>query len=247
MPDVLVIGSSGGIGRVCVDQLLQRGHSVVGMDLVPFPGAADPGYTHLTADGSELAQVQDAFADFSDVRHVINVAGGATPLEVGAEAELISYGAMEETWKSNVETSLVAVDALAWHMSGLRRAAGTADASVTLCSSINAIGNYSFPVYSAMKSAIEGLVTSMAIPLGAKGVRINCVRLGTVVTDASRKLHGDAVGHYERLKDQSALGRFATDQEAAAALIALGLDLTGCTGVTMTVDCGQSIPGRRAD
>lgn len=247
MPDVLVIGSSGGVGQACVHELLSRGCSVVGIDVVGFPVPSGPGYTHLMADGSSLAVVQDALAAFPSVRHVISVAGGASSLEVDAEADLISYDATSVTWTSNVVTSMVAMDALATHISGLHGDAHSADASVTLCSSINAIGNYHLPVYSAIKSAIEGLVASMTIPLGAKGVRINCVRLGTVVTEASLKLHSDAVGHYERLKDQAALGRFVSDVEAATALVALAIDLTACTGATMTVDCGQSIPGPRTD
>jgi len=246
MPDVLVIGSSGGIGQACVDQLMQRGCAVVGMDVASYPRDGDPGYTHLMADGSSLAAVQDALAAFPSIRHVINVAGGATPLEVDVDADLIRYEAVAATWASNVMTSMTAIDALASHTSGLRRALHAADASVTLCSSINTIGNFSFPVYSAIKAAVEGLVVSMAIPLGAKGVRINCVRLGTVITEASLALHADAAGHYERLKHQAALGRFVSDREAAAAFVALTIDLTACTGVTMTVDCGQSIPGSRA-
>jgi NAD(P)-dependent dehydrogenase (short-subunit alcohol dehydrogenase family) len=82
--------------------------------------------------------------------------------------------------------------------------------------------------------------------LGVLGIRINCIRLGTVVTPVSLKLHGDEnASHYDALRELTCLGRFVTLQQAALAFVAVAIDMAGMTGAVIPVDAGQSIPGLR--
>lgn len=242
----LVIGASGGIGSRIAQLLCSRGINVTGIDLRESAVTGQPGYSHACLDMSSPEAVDRVSALAGDLpfSYVINVAGGATPQELDkAGQQDFALDSLKETFDSNFATSLAAISVAR----SLTPAPAGRDLSVTLCSSINAIGNYQYPIYSASKSAVESLVFSEAIPLGRQGIRINAIRLGTVVTSTSLRLHGGLdSGHYQPLLKLTPLARFVTAEEAAVAFVAAGVDMTGMTGTVLTVDAGQSIPGGRA-
>jgi uronate dehydrogenase len=69
---ILVTGAAGGIGRVVCAGLADRGHDIVGLDLVPAPeGVGDPWYTLDCSDADAVAEV---FAD-ELVTAVVHLAG----------------------------------------------------------------------------------------------------------------------------------------------------------------------------
>jgi NAD(P)-dependent dehydrogenase (short-subunit alcohol dehydrogenase family) len=244
----IVVGAAGGIGTEVVGEFLRRGFTVLGIDREPPTHTEDPPrYRHVRLDWSDSAgadRVHDQAAEMG-VRHIVTVAGGALAAEVDhVDAETFALGVLDPTMTHNLGTALTSI-------SLAQRLAGTSpdrQLSVILCSSINAIGGYDYPLYSAAKGALETLVRSMAVPLGRRRVRVNCVRLGTVVTETSARLHGEGNDdHYEPLLELTALRRFVTAQEAALAMVVSSVDLTGMTGEVITVDAGQSIPGPRPD
>lgn len=242
---VVVVGASGGIGSAIVSEFLSRGAAVIGVDLRDWAAPENhERYDHIKIDFSNENSVATfvRIAQRIDVRHVINVAGGALPEEVNVNNPLeFAHAIADETQRHNFTTSLNSI-ALAVYYARDRRSA--ADTSVTLCSSINAIGNFGYPLYSASKSATESLIHSLARPLGQQGVRINCLRLGTVVTRTSLDLHGDADNlHYENLRRLSALGRFVDVAEVAILAHSISI-ISSMTGTVLTLDAGQSVPGQ---
>jgi NAD(P)-dependent dehydrogenase (short-subunit alcohol dehydrogenase family) len=241
----LLIGAAGGIGRCVAELFRSRGIPVTGIDLAESPFADRPDYRHVRTDMAQTGSV-DAVLDAIRGRppcYVINVAGGAVAEEVAkAPHGGFAVETLERTMWSNLRTSLSAISIA----EALAAESGGRNVSVTLCSSVNAVGNYQYPVYSASKGAVESLVRTESVPLGRKGIRINAIRLGTVVTETSTRLHGDTGNeHYEALLRLTALGRFVTVTEAAAAFVAAAADITGMTGAVITVDAGQSVPGGR--
>jgi NAD(P)-dependent dehydrogenase (short-subunit alcohol dehydrogenase family) len=243
-PHALVIGASGDIGGCVAELLCSRGIGVSGIDLKESPLSC-PGYSHACLDMSRPETIDEVLELTKDklLSYVINVAGGAEPEELNKPAVTdFAIESLSETFSSNFKTSLAAI-VIAKNLAGK---SCSRDISVTLCSSVNAVGNYQYPIYSASKSIVESLVLTQAVPLGALGIRINAIRLGTVLTRASLGLHGEAGrGHYEPLLKLTSLARFVTVREAAVALAAAAVDITGMTGEVITVDAGQSIPGNR--
>jgi NAD(P)-dependent dehydrogenase (short-subunit alcohol dehydrogenase family) len=240
----LVIGASGGIGRCVAELLCVRGMNVIGIDLKES-SLSCPNYSHVQLDMSLSESVDEVInsARGRPVSYVINVAGGAEPRELDRTITTdFALESLEGTLSSNFKTSIAGI------MIARRLASEAAhsDISVTLCSSINTVGNYQYPIYSAFKNAVESLVLSQAVPLGRQGIRINAIRLGTVVTEASLHLHSKAGSkHYEPLLRLASLARFVTIREAAVAFVSVAVDITGMTGEVITVDAGQSVPGHR--
>lgn len=65
---ILITGTSRGIGRACAELFLQKGHTVVGLDIAA-PAIIHPQFTHITAD------VRGELPAVSDVEVLINNAG----------------------------------------------------------------------------------------------------------------------------------------------------------------------------
>lgn len=240
----VVIGASGGIGSAVVQHLLRRGIAVLGIDRQEAL-VRDAGYQHIVMDcgrGGSCDAVLESAPRYR-WRYVLNFSGGALPEEVEASRPLeLPEATVARTFDDNVGTSINALR-IAQDMVALEPDAPAAR-SVTLCSSINAVGDFNYPLYSMSKAAIEALVVTSARANGRSGIRVNAVRPGTIVTDASERLHGGVDGdHYRRLADVAALGRFVTVDEVAIAAVSLAVDFTGVTGAVLTIDAGQSIAG----
>jgi NAD(P)-dependent dehydrogenase (short-subunit alcohol dehydrogenase family) len=246
----LIIGASGGIGTAVAGALLSDGHNVLGVDIREARLSRQSGYAHILANPAVHEGMQRVLTHelISSVQYIINVAGGAVEGETRASPLEFAGNLLDQTFESNFSTSTAAIAIAVQIAHGAK--GGDKDMSITLCSSINAIGNYRYPLYSASKAATESLVASMCIPLGSLGIRINCVRLGTVVTEASLSLHGKSNdvksndAHYSPLLDLTAIKRFVGAEEAARAFVMMATAVAA-TGTVLTLDWGQSIPGVR--
>ena len=108
-------------------------------------------------------------------------------------------------------------------------------------------GDPNIPAYAASKHAVVGLVRSVARDVGRLGIRVNAVAPGPIATEAllgrmaARSVSGglpieEALGQAEI---STALGRIATADEVADAVLFLASDLSsGITGQLLAVDAG---------
>jgi 3-oxoacyl-[acyl-carrier protein] reductase len=112
-----------------------------------------------------------------------------------------------------------------------------------LVGSINAFGGYGAPGYSAAKAGLIGLAKALAAPLGADGIRINCVALGTVDTANLHRLAAERAQELDltAVAARTPLRRVLTPQEVASALVSVALDWPGLTGSTIVLDNGQTL------
>ena len=107
--------------------------------------------------------------------------------------------------------------------------------SVILISSINAYGGFGLPVYSAAKAGLIGFCRSVHPQLKEKGIRINTVCPGTIVTDATLTEPKD----FDALLKTTKLGRFMTKEEVADLTFEL-CERSDKTGQVINIDAGQS-------
>ncbi|GAF47729.1 SDR family NAD(P)-dependent oxidoreductase [Rhodococcus wratislaviensis] len=79
-------------------------------------------------------------------------------------------------------------------------------------------------MYSASKAALEVLTRSLAIELGARGIRINAVAPGPSATDFNGGAMRDDPELRSNLAAQTALGRVGEPDEIGDAIAALASD-----------------------
>jgi len=255
---VIVTGVSGGIGTETASLLLKSGFTVIGLDrnpkgIEPLP---DEHYHHFETDVTDensmrktCAEIQKGYREldaFAAPSHAILISGGALPKEVYGDPLNLDL----DVFQGSVDDNLTAQYICIKHFVPLFEAANasalelamTVDQSITMVSSINSVGNFGYPAYSAAKAGLAGLTKSLAVPLGRRGIRINSVALGTVRTDYAEGLHAGDSNHFSRLAKLSALGRTSTIAEAAQVLLSM-TQLSSVTGMIITADCGQAVPG----
>lgn len=111
-------------------------------------------------------------------------------------------------------------------------------------SSVNGIR--SFPgvlAYNVSKSAVDQFTRCVALELALKGIRVNCVNPGVILTELQKRggLSDEQYAAFiERTKETHALGRPGKPEEVAATIAFLASDLaSNITGVSLPVDGGR--------
>jgi len=111
-------------------------------------------------------------------------------------------------------------------------------------SSVN--GQRSFPgvlSYCVSKSAVDQLTRCVALELAEKGVRVNAVSPGVIITELQKRggLNEEAYAKFlERSKQTHAMGRPGEAEEVAKAIAFLASDEASfSTGVTLPIDGGR--------
>lgn len=244
---VVVTGASGAIGSATVAWFMARGMHVLGLDRVEASVHAE-GYSHAVVDLADGLAVEAAATEglegLGPLAHVAAVAGGALPGEPDMQDEpwTVSAELFRASVDANLTTQFLTVRATVPHL----LAGARDDCSIVLTSSFNGFTAQGMPGYSAAKAGLAGLCNALVGPLGARGVRINVVAPGTVVTPRTVKLWSGVPGHFERLAETTVTGRLAEPEDVADTIGALAVDLRHVTGEVLFVDGGQSTAPRRS-
>jgi len=116
--------------------------------------------------------------------------------------------------------------------------------NVVNVSSVN--GQRSFPgvlAYCVSKAALDQFTRCVALELAPKGVRVNAVSPGVIITELQKRggLNEEAYANFlERSKQTHAMGRPGEAEEVAAAIAFLASDEASfSTGVTLPIDGGR--------
>jgi 3alpha(or 20beta)-hydroxysteroid dehydrogenase len=106
------------------------------------------------------------------------------------------------------------------------------------------VGSPGLAPYVASKHAVIGLVKTAALELGSLGIRVNAVNPGPVDNRMMRSIEeqsrpGHATDVKKAFESLVALGRYATSEEIASAVLFLASDAsTIITGTTLVADGG---------
>jgi NAD(P)-dependent dehydrogenase (short-subunit alcohol dehydrogenase family) len=116
---------------------------------------------------------------------------------------------------------------------------GRGGAIVNMSSTNGLAGEVRYAHYNASKGAILLLTKTMALELGAHGIRVNAVCPGYIQTPMSKAIDDPAfVAAYER--DKIPLGRVGCPEEVAAAYAFLASDEASFIhGEALVIDGGQ--------
>jgi len=236
----LVTGASRGIGRAIAIELGRRGARVVGTAtsesgaraIDEYLGAEQIGGRGVVLDVANAASVEACFKDI-DGREgtptiLVNNAG------VTRDGLLMRMSA--DDWQTVIETDLSAVyrtcKAVMRGMMKARRGR-----IINIASVVGVMGNAGQANYAAAKAGMIGFTKSLAREVGSRGITVNVVAPGFIVTDMT-----DALGEAARaaLLGQVPLGRLGAPEDIAHAVAFLASPQAGyITGETLHVNGGM--------
>lgn len=233
----LVTGAATGIGRAVSDALRAAGGTVVGIDREPIDSA--PGLHPVHADLSDPSMigsvVDAAFAAAPDLNALVNCAG-IYPVTPVLDLPLQEWNAVLDL---NLRTPFLLTQALARRWVN----AGTQAAVVNIASTSALIARPGTAHYAASKAGLVQLTKIMAIELAPKGIRVNAIAPGVVMTDRVRAhAAGPGADEHKAKMARVPAGREATPQEVAGAIAwLLSPAAAYCIGSVLTLDGGYTL------
>lgn len=177
----IVTGAGTGIGTAIVRRLVEEGAGVVAVGRRPEPLEALAAETGCVACPADLTSRED-------VRRVVST---AVERFGGLDVAIANHGQLtfatfettdEATWRGMLDTNTVAPFVLAQECVPHMEARG--GGSIVFVASISSYFAYApdNAAYSASKGALITLTRSLAVELGPKGIRVNCIAPGLVRT-----------------------------------------------------------------
>jgi len=169
---------------------------------------------------------------FGTVTILVNNAGVA---HSGRALEL-----SEAEWRRIVGTDLDAV--FFWSQEAARRmlAAGTGGAIVNVASVLGFGVSKGTAAYAVAKAGVIQLTKALGLELAFKGVRVNAIAPGWIVTDLNRDYLMSEQG--AAMTREIPVGRFGEERDLDGALLLLASDAGRfITGATIVVDGGQMV------
>lgn len=234
----LVTGAAGDIGRKTVELLSARGALVVAEDRKP--GVAD-----LAVDGRVVTLTGDLADEATAVRAT------ALALERFGRLDILVNNAGRHLSRSALETTAADWDAVLnvnargtflHSREALRVMAPRGEGAIVNVASISGVVGIADQVcYAASKGAIVQMTKALAVEFGRRGIRVNAVAPGVVVTGILDDLVPDGRARLASRGDAHALGRVGTTEEIANVIVFLASPLASfMTGAIVMADGGYT-------
>ncbi len=236
----LVTGASRGIGRAIALRLATQGADIA----FSYPGnaaAAAETTAAIEALGRRALAVQADVSDGSSADGVVKAA-----LEAYGKVDILVNNAgitrddlimrmTEEAWRSVLETNLFGAF---WMIKAVTRSMLKARGGriINMTSVSGQAGQTGQANYSAAKAGLIGLTKATARELASRGITVNAVAPGFVLTELTQDLPDPLKAE---ITSRTPLGRFGTTEEVAYAVAFLASDEAAyITGQVLAVDGG---------
>ncbi|MFA5809892.1 MAG: 3-oxoacyl-[acyl-carrier-protein] reductase [Thermoleophilia bacterium] len=239
----LVTGGARGIGRATVIALAHAGASVA-INYQHSHEAAEALADSLRSTGVKLTTVQGDVADAAQVKAMIEQAEEALGRisilvnNAGITRDTLTMRMSEEDFDAVIVTSLRGAFLCSRAVArGMMKARG--GSIINVSSVIGRRGNPGQANYAAAKAGLIGFTKSLARELGPRGVRVNAVAPGYVITDMTSELPDEMK---DKILENTPLGRLATPEEIASVIVFLASPAAGyITGAVIPIDGGLGI------
>lgn len=241
----LVTGASSGIGRACALLFAEEGYSValvarrqdilnqVVEEIRARGGQGKAFCADLTVDGDIEHLVKNVVEQLGGIDVLINAAG----IILNGTVENTSLKDWDRMFEVNLRAPFYLMRCSVPHLAKRKGA-------VVNVSSVN--GLRAFPnvlAYCVSKSGVDQLTRCAALELAPKGIRVNAVNPGVVMTELHRTsgMDDDAYSEFlERSKTTHPLGRVGRPEEVAELILFLASERAGwITGACVPIDGGR--------
>ncbi len=231
----VITGAAQGIGKAIAARFAAEGAELLLAD-IDGPGveavAASLGAAAVRCDVSKKAEIEALFAEvtrrWGGLEVLVNNAG----VTHAAELDDLSEDDFDRVFATNLKSALWATQAAA-------RLMGEGSAVINM-SSVNAVLAIPNQIpYVVSKGAIRQLTNVTALALAPKGIRVNAIGPGSIMTEMMRGILTDPAAE-QRIMSRTPLGRFGEPEEiAAVALFLASEDSSYLTGQTIYPDGGR--------
>lgn len=220
--------SRDGFHIACVDMVQERAEQVA-KSIRDAGGNAVALCANVT-DPEAVTRVAAEAQSLGPIRVLVNTAGKAH----GRSIFDMDYATWRADFAANVDSAFLCIQAL-------REPLLASSGSIVNIASVNGIGVFGFPGYSAAKAALIHLTKSLAVEFGPSGLRVNAVAPGTVRTRAWNPRLEANPRVFDELQALCPLPRISTGKDVADAVSFLVSDRASMiTGTVVTVDGGLS-------
>ena len=209
--NVLITGSSCGIGRATALKFLEEGHKVFGIDIVSpmSPLSNKNNYTHYICDISK-----GNLPDVEDIDILINNAGvqdDETAIDVNLK------GLIAVTEKYGLQKNIK---------------------SILMNASVSAHNGSEFPRYAASKGGVLAYTKYVAREVAKYGATCNSLSLGGVTTALNNPIINDEK-LYKAVLDETLLKKWATPEECAECIYFMTVINKTMTAQDVLIDNGE--------
>ncbi|KXK53880.1 MAG: 3-oxoacyl-[acyl-carrier-protein] reductase [Chloroflexi bacterium] len=239
----IVTGASRGIGRAIAIDLAARGASVV-VNYNASPAAANEVVEAITAAGGTATAVQANVGDAAQVEALFKAAVDAYGKvdilvnNAGTTRDNLIIRMKPEDFDAVIETNLRSAWLCCKAAIGvmMRKRYGRI---INVSSVSGVVGQAGQTNYSASKAGMIGLTKSLAREYANRGITVNAVAPGFVLTDLTKDLPEDLV---KQLNAVIPIGRWGTVEEVAKAVAFFATKESAyITGQVLNVDGGMAM------
>lgn len=251
----IVTGAANGIGLAIARHLVDKGANVMFADIdeekleeeVGEEARAEGPIRLFAGDLTEKLTIANLLSATVDAFDRVDILVNASRKMVVSELLHPEGDGVEDLWRQNVLTALrmsqMTAKRMIQHGQRTEVEPGTMLGSIINLSSITAqVTRPELLAYSMAAAAIDQMTRSMAVALAPKGIRVNAVAFGSVMSASLQSALKDNPDFRDQISAGTPLQRIASPHELAEAVQFLASDAAGfVTGQVLAVDGGRSL------
>lgn len=231
----VITGAAQGIGKAIAERFAAEGARLLLAD-IDGPKveavAAELGQQAIAAEVARKAEVEAIVARAGELWGGLDVLVNNAGVTHAAELDALSEEDFDRVFAINLKSALWATQAAA-------RLMGPGSAVINM-SSVNAVLAIPNQIpYAISKGAMKQLTNVTALALADKGIRVNAIGPGSIMTDLLKGIMTDRAAQ-DRIMSRTPMGRCGEPEEiAAVALFLASEDSSYITGQTIYPDGGR--------
>ena len=207
--NILITGTSSGIGNACAIKYLNEGHIVYGLDIKEAT-INNPNYHHFICD----IKNKESLPNISNINIIFNNAGMQNS---------------DDDIDNNLKGTINVTEKYAFNSS---------IKSILFNASASARSGYEFPEYVASKAGIVGYMKNVAVRCSKFNATVNSISLGGVLTDSNDLVMKDKKLWNDIMK-VTPLKKWMTKEEVSEWVYFLTVINKSMTGQDLLIDNGE--------